>query len=130
MNYMLLQVSLWRLQLAFLNKRTNEDCIPFRKEASVIRYMRNVVFNHHGSTSGSVPCILAIVHWTRIFFGMFSLKNKCSFCVLGGVFVCKKRWLLGLRPRPPWGSLQRSPIPPGWAGGRPPPAPSPGDSAI
>ena len=49
---MLLQVSLWRLQLAFLNKRTNQDCIPFRKEASVIRYPRNVVFNHHGSTCG------------------------------------------------------------------------------
>ena len=30
---------------------------------------------------------------------------------LGG-FLRKKRWLLGLRPRPRWGSLQRSPTPP------------------
>ena len=61
------------------------------------------------------------------FFGiMFSLKNKCCFCVLGGVFLRKKRWLLGLRPRPPWGSLQRSPIPPGWARGAPPSRTLPG----
>ena len=35
-------------------------------------------------------------------------------------FERKKRWLLGLRPRPRWGSLQRSPIPPCWAGRVPP----------
>ena len=44
---------------------------------------------------------------------------------LGG-FLRKKRWLLGLRPRPRWGSLQRSPTPPSWVGGVPPPAPSSG----
>ena len=35
---------------------------------------------------------------------------------LGG-FLRKKRWCLGLRPRPRCGSLQRSPTPPSWAGG-------------
>ena len=44
---------------------------------------------------------------------------------LGG-FLRKKRWLLGQSPRPRWGSLQRSPTPPSWARGVPPPAPSPG----
>jgi len=29
------------------------------------------------------------------------------------------RFLLGLRPRPRWGSLQRSPIPPSWIEGAP-----------
>ena len=38
---------------------------------------------------------------------------------LGG-FLRKKRWLLGRSPRPRWGSLQRSPTPPSWAGGVPP----------
>ena len=44
---------------------------------------------------------------------------------LGG-FLRKKRWLLGLRPRPWWGSLQRSPTPPSWAGGVPPSRTLPG----
>ena len=44
---------------------------------------------------------------------------------LGG-FLRKKRWLLGLRPRPGWGSLQRSPTPPSWAGGVPPSRTLPG----
>ena len=44
---------------------------------------------------------------------------------LGG-FLRKKRWLLGLRPRPRWGSLQRSPTPPSWAGGVPPSRTLPG----
>ena len=38
-------------------------------------------------------------------------------------FLCRNAKLLGLRPRPRWGSLQPSPIPPSWC---PPPAPSPG----
>ena len=41
-------------------------------------------------------------------------------------FLRKKRWLLGLRPRPRWGSLQRSPTPPSWAGGVPPSRTLPG----
>ena len=36
------------------------------------------------------------------------------------IVVSKKRWLLGLSPRPRWGSLQRSPVPPHWAGGEHP----------
>ena len=32
----------------------------------------------------------------------------------GGGVLRKKRWLLGLRPRPQWGSLQRFPTPPSW----------------
>ena len=38
-------------------------------------------------------------------------------------FLCRNAKLLVLRPRPRWGSLQSSPIPPSWC---PPPAPSPG----
>ena len=38
-------------------------------------------------------------------------------------FLCRNAKLLGRSPRPRWGSLQRSPIPPSWC---PPPAPSPG----
>ena len=44
---------------------------------------------------------------------------------LGG-FLRKKRWLLGRSPRPRWGSLQRSPTPPSWAGGVPPSRTLPG----
>ena len=32
-------------------------------------------------------------------------------------YASNKNWLLGLRPRPRWGSLQHSPIPPSWAAG-------------
>ena len=48
---------------------------------------------------------------------------------LGG-FLRKKRWLLGLRPRPQWGSLQRSPTPPSWAGGVPPSRTLPGEARL
>ena len=48
---------------------------------------------------------------------------------LGG-FLRKKRWLLGLRPRPRWGSLQRSPTPPSWAGGVPPSRTLPGPARL
>ena len=61
---------------------------------------------------------------TEFFFGiMFSLKNKCSFCVLGGVFLRKKRWLLGQSPRPLWGAYSAPPYP--WLGGRGTPLPHP-----
>ena len=33
------------------------------------------------------------------------------------IYASNKNWLLGLRPRPRWGSLQHSPIPPSWAAG-------------
>ena len=48
------------------------------------------------------------------------------FTYFWGGFLRKKRWLLGLRPRPRWGSLQRSPHPLAGREGCPPPAPSPG----
>ena len=44
----------------------------------------------------------------------------------GGGFLRIKRWLLGWSPRPRWGSLQRSPTPPSWAGGVPPSRTLPG----
>ena len=44
----------------------------------------------------------------------------------GGGFLRKKRWLLGLRPRPRWGSLQRSPVPLAGREGYPRSVPSPG----
>jgi len=50
----------------------------------------------------------------------------CDARVVFQICRVKKRWFLGRSPRPRWGSFQRSPIPPCWAGGCPPPAPSPG----
>ena len=48
------------------------------------------------------------------------------FTYFWGGFLRKKRWLLGRSPRPRWGSLQRSPTPPSWAGGVPPSRTLPG----
>ena len=36
---------------------------------------------------------------------------------LQSFYASNKLWLLGLRPRPRWGSLQHFPIPPSWAAG-------------
>ena len=55
-----------------------------------------------------------------------SQSASCSFCVVLEGFPTQKRWLLGRSPRPPWGSFQRSPIPPSWAGGVPPSRTLPG----
>ena len=68
---------------------------------------------------------------TDFFFGiMFSLKNKCSFCVLGGVFYAKSVGFWGSSPDPHGGAYGAPPYPLAGREGRPPPAPSPGDSAI
>ena len=45
-------------------------------------------------------------------------KSFTMFCI----YATNKNWLLGLRPRSRWGSLQHSPIPPSWAAGHLPPA--------
>ena len=44
---------------------------------------------------------------------------RILYCVLLGVLQHKRRWLLGLRPRPRWRTFQASPTP-SWAGGVPP----------
>ena len=49
-----------------------------------------------------------------------SQSASCSFCVVLEGFPTQKALASGA------GSFQRSPIPPSWAGGVPPPAPSPG----
>ena len=53
----------------------------------------------------------------------------CDARVVFQICRVKKRWFLGLRPRPRWGSFQRSPIPPCWAGGVPPSRTLPGASS-
>ena len=54
-------------------------------------------------------------YWTGTQTGLsMFLCNYAMFCCWKTAKVAKR---LGLRPRPRWGSLQRSPVPPSWARG-------------
>ena len=62
-------------------------------------------------------CRYTYKQYRYYFKGLLAVAFLYSFW---SFFERKKRWLLGRSPRPRWRSLQRSPIPPCWAGRVPP----------
>src|SRR6218665_365642 len=68
-----------------------------------------------GCSVGKVLGILRLSRFRYYFFDLIFFKydiNKFQKCTSFGMKCSKLRRFLGLRPRPRWGSLRRSPTPP------------------